>query len=195
MAEPAPEGRDRRSGIVQAAIEVFADHGFAGASFSILAGAAGLEKGHLTYYFPSKQDLLFEIVEDLHTRFLDGVRVWSTHPGDEITRLRYVFEQHVRLVLASTAQTRVAYDSFRFLTGDRRNAIVRCRNEYEHAIRDLVDDASASPSQALGLVTKNVLAQLNWPYQWFSSSGPLTAEEVARFVADRAVASVIGRLD
>ncbi|MGE3448787.1 MAG: TetR/AcrR family transcriptional regulator [Microbacteriaceae bacterium] len=183
----------RREQIVQAATTTFARLGFAGASLRELAAEAGIEKGHLTYYFSTKEELLFEIVDRLHRRFTSGIRVWmeSAAAGDEM--LLHIFEQHLRLVFESTAATRVAYDNFRFLSGSARAAVISQRADYEDRLTTAIDaarrvsDIDATPTRRL---TKVVLAQLNWPYQWHTSRGRASDTKLARLLAHRALASI-----
>jgi hypothetical protein len=51
------DGADNRRAVLDAAPTVFADLGFEAASTRAIAAAAGLEQGHLAYYFPSKAAL------------------------------------------------------------------------------------------------------------------------------------------
>ena len=54
---------EKRALIMDAAIEVFADKTFQGASVSMIAQKAGISKGLLYNYFESKEQLLKEIVK------------------------------------------------------------------------------------------------------------------------------------
>lgn len=56
----------RRAQIVQAAIEVIADHGHANASFTKIAKQAGLSStGMISYHFSGKDDLMGEVVAEV----------------------------------------------------------------------------------------------------------------------------------
>ena len=52
-----------REAILRAALETFSRLGFEGASTRLIAAAAGIEQGHLVYYFRSKERLWREVVE------------------------------------------------------------------------------------------------------------------------------------
>lgn len=54
----------RPSEIVSAALEVFAEKGFAAARIEDIARIAGISKGALYLYFPTKQDLFRAVVQD-----------------------------------------------------------------------------------------------------------------------------------
>jgi TetR/AcrR family transcriptional regulator len=57
-AAPSEAGEVRREVILAAALDVFAEHGFKGATIKALAAAAGLRSPALLYwYFPNKEEL------------------------------------------------------------------------------------------------------------------------------------------
>ena len=66
-ADPRPRWRRRKAerpgDIVAAALAVFAERGFAGARIEEIARRAGLSKGALYLYFPTKQELFRAVVE------------------------------------------------------------------------------------------------------------------------------------
>ncbi|WP_152536458.1 TetR/AcrR family transcriptional regulator [Sphingobium sp. C100] len=57
------DGRENRRLLLDAALRVFSDQGFEGASTRAIAAAAGIEQGHLAYYFPSKMALWQQVIE------------------------------------------------------------------------------------------------------------------------------------
>ncbi len=55
---------DRRKSIMDTALEVLAEYGYANASISVIAKRAGVSKGLMYNYFKSKEELLSTIVLD-----------------------------------------------------------------------------------------------------------------------------------
>ncbi|MCB1331269.1 MAG: TetR family transcriptional regulator, partial [Maritimibacter sp.] len=58
MTETKPRTRiqeKNRATILEAALDVFSQHGFRGATLDQIAKAAGLSKPNVLYYFPSKE--------------------------------------------------------------------------------------------------------------------------------------------
>lgn len=64
-------GIQNREAILQAAGELFGRHGFSGASTRAIAAAAGMEQGHLVYYFKTKDQLWYTVVDEFAVR-LEG---------------------------------------------------------------------------------------------------------------------------
>ena len=59
---PYAKSAERRSAIVEAAFVVFAAHGYQGGSLQRVADVVGMSQTSLLHYFPSKSDLLLEVL-------------------------------------------------------------------------------------------------------------------------------------
>ena len=117
-ASPAPEKKrvsqdKRRAAILDAALDVFAENGFAAARLDDVAQKAGVAKGTLYLYFPDKETLFEELLRGLASPILDRFAALSadqTIPaGVMLERILQVFasqivgtkrERLVRLVIA-----------------------------------------------------------------------------------------------
>ena len=76
------KGRERRDAILTAANEVFAAHGFHGASLSTIATRVGLSEPGLLHHFPSKEHLLLELLTLRHDHDAERVaRALADHEG------------------------------------------------------------------------------------------------------------------
>jgi TetR/AcrR family transcriptional regulator, cholesterol catabolism regulator len=189
--------RSRRDQVIAAAVEVFATSGYDGASLREIAERIGISKGNLSYYFSRKSDLLFEIVDGLHTEFVVLAQGWTDMASADASpadTLRDACSTHVHLVCTNLSRARVSYESFRYLNSDRRRTIVAKRDAYEASLTRVV--AASQPdadSVDLAIRVRTVLGMLNWPYQWFKLRGPIEIDELARQIADMAVRAVSER--
>src|SRR3712207_4161243 len=97
MARPQSLDYDkRRESIVDAAARLYAKRGFQGASVADLAKACGTSKALIYHYFPSKDDILYEVMaahlDDLVDAADDVMRT-----GDARERLRALTFAFMRL--------------------------------------------------------------------------------------------------
>lgn len=81
---------DNRKKILESSIRVFSEKGVHQASLADIASAAGISKGTLFYYYRSKNDLLYDIL-DISIEEITGLvtKVIQNHEGEitgEITR-------------------------------------------------------------------------------------------------------------
>nr|WP_156714290.1 TetR family transcriptional regulator C-terminal domain-containing protein [Nitratireductor arenosus] len=73
--------------ILEAALEVFSQHGFRGSTIDQIAEAAGMSKPNLLYYFRSKEDIHHTLIQRLLDTWLAPLRELDD-VGDPLTELR-----------------------------------------------------------------------------------------------------------
>lgn len=78
--------RRNRETIREAALDVFSQHGFRGATLDQIAQAAGLSKPNLLYYFPSKEAIHVELLTHLMTDWLEPLRALDDN-GDPVQEI------------------------------------------------------------------------------------------------------------
>ena len=66
MTEKSPE---KRTAIMEAALDLFTERGFHGAPTSLIAERAGVGVGTIYRYFENKEELIRSIYEELHLRY------------------------------------------------------------------------------------------------------------------------------
>lgn len=78
---------EKRETILEAALEVFSQHGFRGATIDQIAEAAGMSKPNLLYYFRSKEDIHVTLMRRLLATWLAPLKELDDI-GDPIAELR-----------------------------------------------------------------------------------------------------------
>ncbi|MDB5506220.1 MAG: TetR family transcriptional regulator [Devosia sp.] len=79
--------REKQEVILAAALDVFAQHGFRGATIDQIAEAAGMSKPNLLYYFARKEDIHKQLLARLLTTWLAPLHELNA-AGDPISELR-----------------------------------------------------------------------------------------------------------
>jgi AcrR family transcriptional regulator len=101
---------DRREEILEAALSVFAERGYTGASIASIAERVGLTQQGVLHYFPSKDRLLAEVLRLRDQRNLDVLLL----PGQEGT----VTMETVAALVEYNAQRRGIVQSFTVLSAE-----------------------------------------------------------------------------
>lgn len=134
---------DRPGEIVEAALEVFAEKGFAAAKLDEIARRAGVSKGAVYLYFETKEDVFRAVVEQAVAPNLATVRAMAgAHPGPLGDLLRGVVA-HVAGVAESTPLGGV----LKMVVGEARNFPEIARVWHDELV-----------SQALGAITTAIEA-------------------------------------
>ena len=177
--------------IRRVAIDVFARQGYHGASLRQIAKASGVTLGTLYHYYPSKQDLLAELMSDaLRPLIASGHAVRAEFAGNPQRQLFEAVRRFVTITLDDPQLAIIADVELRSLTGANAAGAVALRDEYEGIIREIVTEGSESGSFHPGdvkMATFAVLAISNQPAYWFSERGNLSRDAVAAAQAELAV--------
>jgi TetR/AcrR family transcriptional regulator len=78
--------KQKRELILQAALEVFAAHGFRGATIDSIAQTAGMSKPNLLYYFRRKDDIYRALIERQLQTWLEPLRALRAD-GDPVSEI------------------------------------------------------------------------------------------------------------
>jgi TetR/AcrR family transcriptional regulator len=79
--------REKQDIILEAALEVFAVHGFRGSTIDQIAEVAGMSKPNLLYYFPRKEEIHRRLISELLVTWLAPLREMDEN-GDPFPEIR-----------------------------------------------------------------------------------------------------------
>ncbi|WP_371157272.1 TetR family transcriptional regulator C-terminal domain-containing protein [Jannaschia sp. 2305UL9-9] len=120
-----------RARILEAGLDVFSTDGFRGATLDAIAGASGLSKPNLLYYFSSKEAIYLALLDSLLQTWLDPLRALDPH-GDPVEEILAYVRRKLTLARDFPRESRL-------FAGE----ILRGAPQIEHALagdlRDLVD--------------------------------------------------------
>jgi AcrR family transcriptional regulator len=94
MARPKSDGK--RKAILEAAMDVFAERGFAHAPTSAISKTAGVAEGTLFTYFSSKDELINELYRGLRKEFDQELGEYP-FAADARTRIRFIWDRFLNL--------------------------------------------------------------------------------------------------
>lgn len=169
--------------IRKVATDVFSRQGYHAASLRQIAKASEITLGTLYHYYPSKQDLLAELMSDaLAPLIASGKQVREEFAGDPKQQLFEAVRRFVLITLAAPQLAIIADVELRSLTGDNAVKALSMRDEYEEIIRSIVAEGAQSGVFHPGdvkIATFAVLAISNQPAYWFNPRGELSTDDVA----------------
>lgn len=180
--ERAPRQDNRRSALLDAAANQFAERGFHATSTRELAAAVGMLPGSIYYHFPSKNDLLVAVYDEGVRRIESAVGLAVDGVDDPWARLEAACTAHLEALLDGSAYARVVV---RVQPGDASEAdaaLIALRDRYEALFTDLVsalDLPDASTRRALRLL---LLGALNWVQHWYRPGRDTPRTIVRRFM-------------
>lgn len=177
-----------RQAILDVAVRLFGEQGYNATTMRDIAKAVGILPGSLYAHIDSKETLLIEIVEKGIERFLAIDRLLAASEESPQARMRIAILEHVKAVAESPERNLVVFHQWRFLSGPNRTRAMAMRRRYAKAFMKIMADGIASgdfnPKLDARIAVFGILGALNWTPEWFSPSGPMSAEEVGQKMAD-----------
>lgn len=191
---PAADVGGMRQRIYEAAIDLFAEHGFHGTSVRDLAQAVGVEAASLYHHFPSKQDLLRAMFDRFMDDILGMIRAASVGPGSPAERLANVVRRHVLFHIARAREAFISHSELRSLTAQNRKRVIAMRDRYERTLRELLEagvNEGVFEIADIPVTTTAILMMCSGVSDWYDPGGRLTpgtvverhVDLVARLVA------------
>lgn len=166
----------RRREIIDAAARLFAEQGYEATSFRDIGDAVGLLKGSLYYYAPSKEELLYSIVQEVQQMGRALVEQHSASGLDTVSQLRSLISAGVRFVIENREKNIISMRDFRALGEDRQRQLhderhvvwnYLCRliatGKNEGKIRDDVD---------VVVVATAIIGAINYLPTWYEGGRP-----------------------
>lgn len=172
---------DTRAALREHARRLFARHGYEGVSMRDIAGALGIRQSAIYNHFPSKQHLLLDLMVSHMERLLTAMREAVPEGLPPARRLEAFTRFHVAYHIDQPEDVFLAYMELRSLEDPGRTEVIALRNQYETALRGILETGRASGVFQVAepaLATRAILAMLTGVTVWFRDGGPLNREQV-----------------
>jgi AcrR family transcriptional regulator len=185
---------DARARVLDAAVELFADHGYDGTSVAQVIARAGVAKGGFYHHFASKEALLYEVYGDLIARQLSNMDEILARRVSPAESLRALIVDLVETTAASARPALVFWREMNKLGDERTAEYRRARRRYHDAVRDLIRQAQAagefSHVASADTVTFTIFGFVNELPLWFRPNGRKRPAQLGTELADLILSSL-----
>ena len=172
----------RRTEMTEAAARLFSQRGYHGTSMQHLGDALGLQRGSLYAHIGSKEELLFDVVEDGAAHFIERAERAEREGTNASDRLRRLLVGHIETAVEHLDAATVFLNEWRYLSEDLRAVVQEKRDHYEAIVRKMIEDGIASgefrSDADVNFAARLVLSAGNWTFAWYRPGGELTATEI-----------------
>ncbi|MGY9010101.1 MAG: TetR family transcriptional regulator [Rhodobacterales bacterium] len=179
------KGKKTAKSLLVAARDLFVLNGYAAVSMREIALKLGINAGAIYNHFPSKQEILFRLLED---HMLDLLEQWNILEVErsklsDLLILRMFVNFHINFHIDKSREVFLSYMELRSL--DRRNfsKISKLRDEYESILQNILvlgknnKNLDFDDSQ---ITTKAILGTLSSLSHWYHQKGRLGAEDIRK---------------
>jgi AcrR family transcriptional regulator len=175
---------DRRRGdILREAARLFDQVGFHGVNMEMIAEAAGLKKPTLYHYIHSKDEILFDIQQQMIAALHTGLTRRINEGGDAVQPLQGVYEDIFRALHDQPGVVRSFFEQSLELTPESRAEIGRRRSAFTSDVMQVIRqgmESGALRQSDVRLTTLCFFGVCNWAYQWYQPRAATEPDTVAR---------------
>jgi len=194
--QKAQRERKRQDEVLEASAKLFHEKGYSDTTVQDVADALGMLKGSLYYYIDTKEDLLFNLLVQVHDEVDELLEEVKAMPGlTPLQRLEIYVRRLTSYNLYNLDRATVYYHDVDRLSEDRRSVIMARRkseNQFvARLIRQAQQDGDADDSMDAIILTNFVFSTMIWTYRWYRPQG-FDAEMVADLCSKFAIGGITG---
>jgi len=129
-----------RNTIMSKARALFGKKGYHNTTVKDIATAYGCEPANIYNFFPSKEEILFEILSQEMEGIIDPIKEFENdNQTNPVELLKAIFESHGKVTLGRMRTSRVLFDaSLRSLNKSHQRVIIEKRDAYDQILRHVI---------------------------------------------------------
>jgi AcrR family transcriptional regulator len=174
--------------VLDTAARMFFERGYEATTTQDIGAALGMLKGSVYYYISSKQDLLFELIQQYHDDTREHFEAILESDAAPVEKLRELITVDTAHTARNLERSTLFYTEWRSLPEERQRVILAERERHEAAVQQWITEAQATGDIRAGVDAKiasfAIFGMVNSVYRWFTADGRKTAEQIGRDFSD-----------
>lgn len=178
----------RAKEIYRVASRVLCELGYERASIRDLAEATGLTKAGLYYYFKSKEELLYIILNSYMDKLLSGISEISQQVLNPEERLRAYIHFQVGLYCKDMHRSKLIIHDENCLSGEWYQIVKDKQRKYVGYWGKTLTEYAEQKGVTIPFLSAHVMllvGMCNWIYQWYDPQGSLQPEALGELIFER----------
>ncbi len=187
---PAPKATKRMDKVARAAARLFSRQTYLATSMDEIAAAAKVSKGGMYYYFTTKADVLFYIVDRVLDDLMDGLAEDLRAQPDAHARLRQLVTRQVGYYQGHLNEVRTLLNDRRCLDGKLADRVAAKEQAYFDVAASVIAEWLGPKDPRRAPATFALFGILNWIPGWYRQGGPASIETLTDLVYDLFVGGI-----
>jgi AcrR family transcriptional regulator len=175
------EKEQRRDKMRETAAKVFAEQGFERTTIRGIAKAGGISAASIYYYFDSKEELLYQVLNETMSTGLKLMRDLEKKELKQKERLIEILRMHTMTAINFDKMKLLVHEQ-NCLTPDHQEEIKLKQKQYMSQLTRVFE--SLKNSNQMRDLNPKVCAfaffgMVSWSYRWFNPDGPMSTQQLA----------------
>jgi AcrR family transcriptional regulator len=176
------KSRETKDLLIQKATDLFYEYGYTRAPIRKITEDLELQNTIIYYYFQSKDELLFAIIDAIADELIDNLEDIVEKVDDPLERLRQMLFNQILLIKTKKKEVKILVEDTDKLPRDLLGKILKKHRKiydlYSYQLRRL-QRAKRIKEIEFPVINFAIFGMINWSYQWFRKNGALSLEDVA----------------
>jgi AcrR family transcriptional regulator len=172
----------KRKRIRKVATKLFVEKGFENTTTRDIAKAADINKAALYYYFDSKEELLYQILDDTVRIGLDRIREIERSKISLKKKLTAVTDMYTLYYAYDTDMMKLLVHDQKSLRPEHKKKLVRLQKDYVKVFVKILEDLKKNGE--ISDIDTTVCAfaffgMVHWAYRWYSPGGRIKPDQLS----------------
>ena len=167
--------------IRKAGVRLIFERGYEAMSLRQLAAEVGIQAGSLYNHISTKQDLLFDLVQEHINDLLRELDLALEGKADPVEKLRAFVAFHVSYHMTRKREVFIANSELRSLDAKNYDVVVALRGAYEQRLAQILTEGVSDGVFEVGdiqVATFAIIAMLTGLCTWYRPGGRLTRDAI-----------------
>ncbi|MDT8442927.1 MAG: TetR/AcrR family transcriptional regulator [Desulfuromonadales bacterium] len=183
----ADDKASRKQIILKEAARLFREKGYIASNLRELAKRAGIQGGSLYHHFDSKQEILFQLMDNTMTDMVTSLSTLLAGNLDPEEQLRQLMHFHISYTICGPDETYITDDELRNLNADNYLQIIAKRDAYQKLFEEVL--LAGSRQQGWLVVDHKLIARAaiqmgTGVASWYQPDGPMSIEQISAHYAE-----------
>lgn len=177
----------KRQFIRDVATKLFVEKGFENTKTRDIIKAAGISKGALYYYFDSKEELLFQILNETGERGLKSIEQINKSEGSLKKKLTAILNLYTEHYAVYRDEMKLFVDEEKSLNPEHKEIVKEKQRKYSRVVIRILDSLKEQGQITNCNTSVTAFAffgMANWIYRWYDPDGPVKLQELSKIFHD-----------
>jgi AcrR family transcriptional regulator len=183
----ADDKASRKQIILKEAARLFREKGYIASNLRELAKRAGIQGGSIYHHFSSKQDILFQLMDNTMTDMVTSLSAVLAGTDDPEEKLRRLLRFHISYTICGPDETYITDDELRNLNADNYLQIIAKRDAYQKLFEKVF--LAGYQQQGWMVVDPKLMARAaiqmgTGVASWYKPEGPMSIDQISTCYAE-----------
>jgi AcrR family transcriptional regulator len=170
--------------IAKVAAQLFSEKGYLETSVDDIADAAKMSKGALYHYFPTKDEILYFVLDNNGNLMLENLKEELEKIGDGFSKIQFIISRHINLYLNNMFESKTFINERHCLPPKYFKAIKKKEEEYYQSVAGVLSEVLGNrvTKGELTVLTFSLFGMCSWIFSWYDPNQEVSPQKLSQII-------------